>query len=61
MKLLQMRKEDIENLSVSTVEDRSISPDEDLKMDCDKILELYQSTRNNVQSKLSKSELFGKK
>ena len=61
VKLLQMRKEDIENLSVSTVEDSSISPEEDLKIDCDKILELYQSTRNNVQSKLSKSELFGKK
>ena len=58
VKLLQMRKEDIENLSVSTVvEDNSISTEQDLKIDCDKILELYQSTRSNLQSKLSKSEL----
>ena len=62
MKLLQMRKEDIENLSVSsTVEDKSVSTEQDLKIDCDKILELYQSTRSNLQSKLSKSELPGKK
>ena len=62
VKLLQMRKEDIENLSVSsTVEDKSVSTEQDLKIDCDKILELYQSTRSNLQSKLSKSELPGKK
>lgn len=62
VKLLQMRKEDLENLSVaSTVEDNSVSTEQDLKIDCDKILELYQSTRSNLQNKLSKSDLPGKK
>ena len=55
IKLLQMKQEDIENLSVSTTLTSSSSTDPDLKMDYDTILELYQSTRSNLQSKLSKS------
>ena len=50
-----MKQEDIENLSVSTTLTSSSSTDQDLKMDYDTILELYQSTRSNLQSKLSKS------
>ena len=55
IKLLQMKQEDIENLSVSTTLTSSSTTDPDLKMDYDTILELYQSTRSNLQSKLSKS------
>ena len=52
-----MKQEEIENLSVSSTVIDSSSTDQDLRIDCDKILELYQSTRSNLQSKLSKSEL----
>lgn len=56
VRLLQMKQEEIEKLSVHSEMDSS-STDQDLKIDCDKILELYQSTRSNLQSKLSKSRL----
>ena len=56
VRLLQMKQEEIEKLSVHS-EMESSSTDQDLKIDCDKILELYQSTRSNLQSKLSKSKL----